>query len=58
MRSRSRQTIRVPSISGLNVTNMKSWDSVIDSSDDEDEGLVMKISTTPKVSFYEYVEPT
>jgi len=37
---------------------MMSRDSVIDSSDDEDEGLVMKTSTTPKVSFYEYVEPT
>jgi len=37
---------------------MMSWDSVIESSDDEDEGLVMKASTTPKVSFYEYVEPT
>ena len=37
---------------------MMSWDRVIDSSDDEDEGLVMKTSTTPKVSFHEYVEPT
>jgi hypothetical protein len=46
------------SISGLNVTNMMSRRSVIESSDDEDEGLVMKSSTTPKVSFYEYVEPT
>ena len=42
----------------MNVTNMMSWDRGIDSSDDEDEGLVMKTSTTPKVSFYEYVEPT
>lgn len=47
-------------LSGLNVTNMMSRDSVIESSDDEDEGLVMKsaTATTPKVSFYEYVEPT
>ena len=37
---------------------MMSWDRGIDSSDDEDEILVMKTSTTPKVSFYEYVEPT
>jgi len=37
---------------------MMSWDSIIESSDDEDEGLVMKASTTPKVSFSEYVEPS
>ena len=35
-----------------------SGDSVIESSDDEDEGLIMKTTTTPKISFYEYVEPT
>jgi hypothetical protein len=39
------------SFSGLNVTNMMSRSRT------DDEGLVMKTST-PKGSFYEYVDPT
>lgn len=43
-------------IIGLNVTNTMSRDSVVESSDDENEGLVMKPSS-PKVTFSENVGP-